>query len=365
MADERPPEWPTGPGISESDAVSRMEGLFSEGANDAEAPAERPARNDGAGQADEEGSGRRGESDDRSDAGPDDAESADGGGERDDQGEGNAEAEGGEDAPDFWSAEDKAWWKQVPPELRPVLKKYEAQRIEFANRKAQEAAEASKKAADEVHKLGSTSEQYATWWQQNAQKFEQTFVNRWAAVDFNKLAADNPAEWARLSQMRADEHAMLQQAASQAQDAQRVTQARARDQLQSAKLAAHTEVARKLPDYFGTSAKAEKTYAELGTFLHSKGFSADRINQISEASLIEMALNAMRFEQGLKRASTVTSSGAANNPGNATPKRVEPGPAQRRGNQNSEAIRQVGERFRKSSGADIRDAAELIRLKGF
>jgi hypothetical protein len=268
-------------------------------------------------------------------------------------------------APDFWSAEDKEKWGAVPPELRPILKKYDQQRIEFANRKAQDAAEASKKAMEEVQKLGSTSEQYATWWQQNAQKFEQTFVNRWAGVDFNKLAAENPAEWARLSQMRADEHAMLQQAAGQAQEAQRVTQARAKEQLQGAKLAAHTEVARKLPDYFGTPAKSEKTYAELGTFLHSKGFSADRINQISEASLIEMALNAMRFEQAQKKASTVTSSGAANNPGNAAPKRIEPGPAQQRGNRNGEAIRQVGERFRKSGGADIQDAAELIRLKGF
>src|ERR1700722_1217997 len=29
------------------------------------------------------------------------------------------------EAPEFWSADDKAAWKDVPAELRPVLKKYE------------------------------------------------------------------------------------------------------------------------------------------------------------------------------------------------------------------------------------------------
>ena len=45
------------------------------------------------------------------------------------------------DAPEFWSAEDKAAWNAVPPELRPVLKKYEQQRVEFVNEKAREAAD--------------------------------------------------------------------------------------------------------------------------------------------------------------------------------------------------------------------------------
>jgi hypothetical protein len=75
-----------------------------------------------------------------------------------------------------------------------------------------------------------------------------------------------------------------------------------------------------------------------------------------------MAWRAMRQEQAEKKALAVTSSGAPNNPGNAAPKRVVPGPAQQRGNRNNEAIRQVGERFKRST--DISDATELIRLLG-
>lgn len=33
-----------------------------------------------------------------------------------------------EDAPNFWKAEDKAIWSKVPPEVRPILKKYEDSR---------------------------------------------------------------------------------------------------------------------------------------------------------------------------------------------------------------------------------------------
>ena len=56
----------------------------------------------------------------------------------------------GSDAPEFWSAEDKAAWNAVPPELRPVLKKYEQQRVEFVNEKAREAATIRARAAEEV-----------------------------------------------------------------------------------------------------------------------------------------------------------------------------------------------------------------------
>lgn len=357
MADDNsPPEWPTGPGISQDDATSRLDALLSEGTNDAEKPVERPASDDGV----EQGPGpreRRADGDEQ--PGPESNDDGVEGGEGEDVGDGDA---GDDPAPDFWSAEDKAWWKQIPPEARPLIKKYEQQRIEFANRKAQEAAETSKKAMEEATKYGATAEQHAAWWQQNAQKFEQTFIDRWKGVDFNKLSAENPAEWARLSQLRQDEHAMLTQAATQAQQSQQIAQTRQKQAFEESKVAEHAKVAAKLPEYFGTPEKAAKTYEDMGKYLFSKGIPAERINTIHEAPIIEMALKAMLYERAQTKASSVTSSGAPNNPGNAAPKRIEPGPAQQRGNRNSEAIRQVGERFRKS--ADISDASELIRLRG-
>ena len=72
------------------------------------------------------------------------SESEEGDGEEGEPEEPSAE---GSDAPEFWSAEDKAAWNAVPAELRPVLKKYEQQRVEFVNEKAREAATVRAQAA--------------------------------------------------------------------------------------------------------------------------------------------------------------------------------------------------------------------------
>ena len=117
-----------------------------------------------------------------------------------------------------------------------------------------------------------------------------------------------------------------------------------------------------MPQYFSDD-KADQTYRDIGRFLFEKGIPPERINAIHEAPIIELALAAMRFEQAQKQASTATGP-VATSTARTTPTRVEPGPATRAGSRNTEAARQVGERFRQGGGASIADAAELIRLNG-
>ena len=265
----------------------------------------------------------------------------------------------GSDAPEFWSAEDKAAWNAVPPGLRPVLKKYEQQRVEFVNEKAREAATIRARAAEEVQRANAVVDQAAQWWQQAGPALQQAFADKWSQVNWTALAEKNPAEWARLNQIRMDEAAVLAEANRRGQQDVQAATARAEQTFQHAKHVEHAKLAQKLPDYFGAPETSQKTYDELSKFLLAKGIPANRINQIHEAPIIEMALNAMRFEQAQKRASTVTT---ANMTARATPTRVAPGPASRAGNRTSDAARQVGERFRKNGGNSIADAAELIRL---
>jgi hypothetical protein len=267
----------------------------------------------------------------------------------------------GNDAPEFWSADDKAAWNAVPPGLRPVLKKYEQQRVEFVNEKAREAATIRARAAEEVQRANTVVDQAAQWWQQAGPALQQAFADKWSQVNWTALAEKNPAEWARLNQIRMDEAAVLAEASRRGQRDVQAATARAEQAFQHAKHVEHAKLAQKLPDYFGAPETSQKTYDELGKFLLAKGIPSDRINQIHEAPIIEMALNAMRFEQAQKRASTVTT---ANTTARTTPTRVVPGPASRAGNRTSDAARQVGERFRKSGGNSIADAAELIRLNG-
>jgi hypothetical protein len=274
--------------------------------------------------------------------------------------EAEASAEDAE-PPEFWSAEDKAAWNAVPPELRPVLKKYEQQRVEFANEKAREAAQVRTRAAQDVEHANAVIAQAAQWWQQTGPALQRAFANKWAQVNWKALAEKDPAEYARLDQERQKEQALLVDANRRQQEDTKAATERAAQALELAKHAENAKLAHKLPDYFGSPEKAAKTYAELGKFLFAKGIAADRIAQIHEAPIIEMALNAMRFEQAQQKA---LSAKAGKTPGKPTPTCVAPGPTSRVGNRTNDAARQVGERFRKNGGNSIADAAELIRLNG-
>lgn len=266
-----------------------------------------------------------------------------------------------DEAPEFWSADDKAAWQEVPEALRPMLRKYEQQRIAFVNEKTREAAQVREQAMRVAQGAVGVVEQAAAWWQQNGAAFQQAFADRWSQVDWNKLAADNPAEWTRLKQQRDHEATLLIEANQRGQAEIAIANERAERAFLETRQVEHAKLAKKLPEYFGPDVSA-KTYSELGNFLFAKGIPADRINAIHEAPIIELALAAMRFEQAQKQASTVTKPGTANTTAKTTPTRVAPGPAFRAGNRQSEAARQVGERFRRSGGASIADAAELIRL---
>jgi hypothetical protein len=251
------------------------------------------------------------------------------------------EAEDG--APEFWSADDKASWEKVPAELRPVLRKYEQQRNAFANTKAEEAAGKVKSAEDAVRQAIGLVERGAAWWQQNGPTFQRAFADKWASVDWNGLAANNPAKWAELRQQRDNEAAMLVEANRRGQADMAIAQQRAMAAFAETQRISHAQLAAKLPEHFGEKVAAS-TYQKLGAFLHAKGISVDRINAIHEAPIIELALSAMRWEEAKKQASTVTATTAqpANRTTPTTPKRVAPGPATAAGNQGGERVRQAG-----------------------
>ena len=131
--------------------------------------------------------------------------------------------------------------------------------------------------------------------------------------------------------------------------------------MQAARRAEHAKLAEKLPEYFGPD-RARQTYDALSRFLFDKGIPADRIAQIYEAPVIELALAAMRWERAQLALRSRDRGEGGRNPAKTTPTRIPPGPATAAGNRGREAARQVGERFRQSGGASIADAAELIRL---
>lgn len=287
----------------------------------------------------------------------------DAGGEGVDEGEATAE----EEAPDFWSAEDKEFWKQVPAEVRPLVKKYEQQRIEFANAKAEEAATARKQAEENARSATGKIEEAAQWWQQAAPQLANAFQSKWAWLGTEqglKMARENPAEYTAYKAQADHEGALLMEANRRGQADIEAANKAAGDRLQQAKQETHKVLATKYTDYFGTPEKSKATYEKLGTFLHSKGIPVDRINMIHEAPILEIALDAMRFRDAQQKASVATSSGATANTGTAAPKKVTPGAPTRAANRGQDQIRQVRERFEKSGGNDMGAAQELIERLG-
>lgn len=273
-----------------------------------------------------------------------------------------AEEAGG--VPEFWSADDKAMWRDVPAALRPVIAKYEQQRIAYVNEKTREAAQAREEATRVAQGAASVVDQAAAWWQQNGTTFHQAFADKWSQVDWNKLAQENPAEWTRLKQQRDNEAALLVEADRRGQAEIAAANLRAEAAFHEARRGEHARMAVEMPEHFGTPEKAARAYGELGNYLFAQGVSADRINAIHEATIIKLAMKAYLYDQAKKQVSAAAGRDAAGRiTAQQTPTRVQPGPAARAtGNRSAEGARQVGERFRRSGS--VSDAAELIRLSG-
>lgn len=273
-------------------------------------------------------------------------------------------------APAFWDDTDKAAWTKVPADLRPVLARYERQRLDFVAEKTRAAAEERDEALRVAQAANATVEQAADWWRRNGQAFHQAFVDRWSRVDWKGLAEKDPAEVGRLIQQRQEEEALLAEATRRGEADIAAAEAEAEAALAEARRVESGKLAAKLPEWFGTPQVAERTWDELRRYLFAKGVPADRVGAVYEAPVVEIALNAMRFEHARALAEAArrrAGQGAApprpsSTP--ASPARVSPGPAIPPVDRAPDAVRQAAERFHRGGGASIADAAELIRLSG-
>ncbi len=280
-------------------------------------------------------------------------------------------AEGSEGEPtDFWDDDDKKAWAGVPAELRPVLRKYEQQRLDFVAEKTHQATEERDEAMRVAQAANATVEQAADWWRKNGQAFHQAFVDRWSHVDWKAVAEKDPAEAARLMQQRQQEETLLAEATRRAEADIAAAYAQAEKALDEARRVESAKLAAKLPEWFGTPQVAQRTWDDLRRYLFGKGIAADRIGAVYETPIVEIALNAMRFENAQALAQLVRqrskvegeATRSGQRPAVAAPVRVSPGPTNLPVDRAPDAVRQVSERFRRSGGASIADAAELIRL---
>lgn len=288
---------------------------------------------------------------------PDDGEA-----EAGEAGEAGGEAEDPSlnEPPEFWSAEDKAMWATVPMALRAGLKKIDQDRVAYVNQQKSEAAKVRQEALDQAKQATTVVEEGAKWWQANGPQFFKAFGDKWAQVDWVQLAKDDPARCQELRMQQEHEAGLLRQAHERGQRDIEASTQRAKAQEYEARRIEHDKLASKHPDFFGTKERAEKTYKELSEFLFSNDVSADEISATYKAAHIELVLDAMRYRQAKKQASSVAKPGAANTPAARTPLRVAPGPGAQPANRAGERARQASERIRSGRSIDsIEEAAAL------
>ena len=276
-----------------------------------------------------------------------------------------ADADPSDDAPDYWLAEDKAAWREVPAHVRSLLRRYEQQRDVYNKRKVHEAAHARDEATRAAKAADTLVRQTAAWWQQHGPALNEAFASRWASVDWKGLAEKDPQEVARLIEQRQKEETLLTETRKRGEADAQVARSQGERALLAARHAEHAKLAERLPDFFGPD-RAADTYGELAQFLAAKGIPPNRIATIYEAPIIELALAAMRFDKAQQalRQRDRRAGGSTGSSAKPTPMRIAPGPGQPPANRAGDALRQAGERFRQGGGASIADAAELIRLSG-
>jgi hypothetical protein len=265
--------------------------------------------------------------------------------------------------PEFWSAERKAEWEKLKefPELRAAVKGHYEEATKGLNKKLEEAALARKAAEETAQKVLQNDAQHAAWWKANADTFAKTFVDRWQGVDWTKLASENPAEWARLNQMRADEHQLLAGAAKQAEEANSRLSEQRKGAEQQERARHHGELAARYPKAFGKPEVAQETYNKLSKFLVQKGIPAERVQQIYEAPIVEIVMEAYKYSQLRAKAKEVTTPKPGPQPASKTPTRIVPGAASKAASPADEATRQAEERLRSGERLSPQEAALAFR----
>lgn len=271
----------------------------------------------------------------------------------------------GDDAdapPEFWSADKKALWAKVQdPEVKAAIKEHVAEVSRATARKLEENAGKVRQAEESARAALANQEAAVQWWQQNGAMIETLVQGEFANIDWNRLSAENPAEWARARQAYEDRQRWLAGVTAKVQqDAQQVQQ-RQRQAEQGARVAEHQKLAERYPNEFGTPDKAQRTYDVLSKFLAEKGIPAERISQVYESAVVEVVMDAYKYRRLRARAPNVTASKPPAAPATMTPTRVAPGAARRPANPVSEAERQAIERLRSGMRLTPEEAAVAFR----
>lgn len=281
------------------------------------------------------------------DPGPDESQTAG----LEDEGQTEPPATATVEPPPSWSAEDKALFATLPPTAQAVIARRESEQQATFTRRTQEIADERKGWEAERTAIATHREQY----NQSLQQLMLIAVPEAEAlsrVDWQTLAAQNPAEYVRLSAQR---DALRQRIGAVQAEIQRVQ----RDQIAELEkqrgpfLAEQQQRLMERVPEFADPAKRTQLAGELNTWLQREGFTATEIGQVVDHRLISLAVKAMRADQADAARKTAEAKRA-----NTAPAVQRPGTAAAQDDGAGKVVRDKIQRFGRTNS--VRDAASLL-----
>lgn len=194
------------------------------------------------------------------------------------------------EAPHFWSAEAKARFGELPPDLQLVVLENEKAGSRALTLKLEEAAAIRKEATAKAKELSSLNARIA----EAAIKAEQAIVDRWAGMTpeaWLRLAHDDPAKYTKYKAQFDAEQTVLQQAMLAKADAERVARGQWRDeQVEALKTACPPLVdpvqgnanLGKLSDYLVAQGVAEQDLPNVGALEMTVAWKAMQFDELQK-----------------------------------------------------------------------------------
>lgn len=205
------------------------------------------------------------------------------------------------EAPHFWDAEAKARFKDIPPELQPIVAEQARVQVAAAAKAIEESAQARKAAEGQASQVTQLAEHLNVV----LPKAMKTFGDRWSTIDWQSLAKDDPARYvAEKAEFDAQKEQVqqLEQAAGEANRLQHQTFVRAEAETLS-KLAT-ADIAPELAD----PATAPAAKMAIANYLVSTGIPGEALGRISAAETL-IAYKAWKWDlaqEAAKKAQTLT-----------------------------------------------------------
>jgi hypothetical protein len=253
--------------------------------------------------------------------------------------------------PAGWNGKDRETWQSLPPAVQETIRRRDSEMAAAVSRAGSERAEIERTATARLEQAIQDRAQY----QQTLAVIGQAMLPRareLASTNWTQVAAENPAEYVRLSAEYNELQQKHQQIQGEVQRIQYVAEQEAAQRKEQQRRISHQRLVEDRPE-FADPQKAQEIGSRLGQFLRSQGFADQEIIDCIDDRAIKLALKAMEAEE---RVSNVARANAKRVPTPA-PQVQRPG-SSRPGASNGSRMTQLADRFDKAP--TVENAARIV-----